>query len=33
MAEGEFGHTLFFIEEGTADVFNDGTKIGVVEPQ
>ena len=32
MAEGEFGHALFFIEEGTADVFTDGTKVGVVEP-
>ena len=32
MAEGEFGHALFFIEEGTADVFTDGTKVGVVGP-
>ena len=32
MAEGEFGHALFFIEEGPADVFTDGTKVGVIGP-
>ena len=31
-AEGQFGHGLYFIEEGTADVSTNGTKIGAVEP-
>jgi len=31
-AEGHFGHGLYFIEEGTADVSTNGTKIGAVEP-
>ena len=30
--EGDFGHALFFIEEGTADVSTDGTTVGAIEP-
>jgi CRP-like cAMP-binding protein len=28
MTEGDFGHSLFLIEEGSADVLSDGTKVG-----
>jgi CRP/FNR family transcriptional regulator, cyclic AMP receptor protein len=30
--EGELGHSIFIIEEGTGDVTADGVKIDVVEP-
>jgi CRP/FNR family transcriptional regulator, cyclic AMP receptor protein len=30
--EGEFGHCLFAVETGTADVFADGRAIGAVGP-
>jgi CRP-like cAMP-binding protein len=30
MTEGDFGHSLFLIEEGSADVLSDGTKVGAV---
>jgi CRP-like cAMP-binding protein len=32
MAEGDFGHSLFLVEAGTADVLADGTKVGDVGP-
>jgi CRP-like cAMP-binding protein len=31
-AEGEFGHALFAIETGTADVLTDGRVVGTVGP-
>jgi CRP/FNR family transcriptional regulator, cyclic AMP receptor protein len=31
-AEGEFGHALFAVEAGTADVFTDGQPVGTVGP-
>ena len=31
-AEGDFGHALYFIEEGTAAVSTNGTKVGAIEP-
>ncbi len=31
-AEGEFGHALYIIEEGTADVQKDGQVVGSVGP-
>jgi CRP-like cAMP-binding protein len=30
--EGDFGHTLFFVEHGSADVVRDGTVLGTVGP-
>src|SRR5882672_1881984 len=30
--EGEFGHALFAVEDGTADVFSDGRIVGAVGP-
>jgi CRP-like cAMP-binding protein len=30
MTEGDFGHSLFLIEEGSADVLSDGAKVGTV---
>jgi CPA1 family monovalent cation:H+ antiporter len=30
--EGDFGHTLFFVEEGTADVVRDGAVLRSVGP-
>jgi CRP-like cAMP-binding protein len=30
MTEGDFGHSLFLIEEGSADVLIDGTKVGAI---
>src|SRR5689334_12155255 len=30
-AQGEFGHALYFIEEGTADVSTDGKMVGAVK--
>lgn len=30
MTEGDFGHSLFLVEDGTADVFTEGTKVGTV---
>jgi CRP-like cAMP-binding protein len=30
--EGEFGHTLFFVEQGTADVLRDGNVHAIVGP-
>jgi|SRR5215204_1116665 len=32
ISEGDFGHSLFLVEEGTADVSIDGTSIGRVGP-
>ena len=32
MSEGYFGHCLFLIEEGEADVSTDGTRLGRVGP-
>ena len=31
-AEGEFGHVLYVVESGTADVHRDGEVVGSVEP-
>src|SRR5215470_10863008 len=31
-AEGEFGHALYIVEEGTADVRQDGQVVGSVGP-
>ena len=33
ISEGDFGHSLFLVEEGTADVSIDGTSIGRVGPR
>jgi CRP/FNR family transcriptional regulator, cyclic AMP receptor protein len=30
--EGDFGHTLFFVEQGSADVVRDGTVLATVGP-
>jgi CPA1 family monovalent cation:H+ antiporter len=30
--KGEFGHTLFFVEQGTADVLRDGNVHAIVGP-
>jgi CRP-like cAMP-binding protein len=30
--EGDFGHTLFFVEQGTADVIRDGNVHGIIGP-
>jgi CRP/FNR family transcriptional regulator, cyclic AMP receptor protein len=30
--EGDFGHTVFVIEEGSAEVIRDGTRIGLAGP-
>jgi CRP-like cAMP-binding protein len=32
MTEGDFGHSLFLVEAGSADVLTDGTKVGAVGP-
>ena len=32
MTEGDFGHCLFFVEDGTADVLTHGEKVGSVGP-
>jgi CRP-like cAMP-binding protein len=32
MAEGDFGHSLFLIEAGTAEALHEGTKIGDLGP-
>jgi CRP-like cAMP-binding protein len=32
MSEGDFGHSLFLVEEGTADVLAEGSKVGEVGP-
>jgi CRP-like cAMP-binding protein len=32
MSEGDFGHSLFLVEEGTADVLAHGAKVGEVKP-
>lgn len=32
ISEGDFGHTLFLIEHGSAEVVIDGTTVGVVGP-
>ena len=32
MAEGDFGHSLFLIESGTAEALHAGTKIGDLGP-
>jgi CRP-like cAMP-binding protein len=32
ISEGDFGHCLFLVEEGTADVSVDGTSVGRVGP-
>jgi CRP/FNR family transcriptional regulator, cyclic AMP receptor protein len=32
MTEGDFGHSLFLVEEGTADVIADEAKVGDVGP-
>jgi CRP-like cAMP-binding protein len=32
MSEGDFGHCLFLIEDGSADVSVDGTSVGRVGP-
>ena len=32
MSEGDFGHALFLVEDGTADVFTRGEKVGTVGP-
>jgi CRP-like cAMP-binding protein len=32
MSEGDFGHSLFLVEEGTADVLVDEAKVGDVGP-
>ena len=32
MSEGDFGHCLFLVEDGTADVSVDGTSVGRVGP-
>jgi CRP-like cAMP-binding protein len=32
MSEGDFGHCLFLVEDGTAEVSADGTSVGMVGP-
>jgi CRP-like cAMP-binding protein len=32
MSEGDFGHCMFLVEEGSADVSVDGTSVGTVGP-
>jgi len=32
MSEGDFGHSLFLVEDGTADVLTHETKVGTVGP-
>jgi CRP-like cAMP-binding protein len=32
MSQGDFGHSLFLIEDGTADVLTDEAKVGTVGP-
>jgi CRP-like cAMP-binding protein len=32
MAEGDFGHSLFLIESGTAEALQEGTKVGDLGP-
>jgi CRP-like cAMP-binding protein len=32
MSEGDFGYSLFLVEEGTADVLVEGAKVGEVGP-
>ena len=32
MSEGDFGHCLFLVEDGTAEVYVEGTGVGAVGP-